>query len=839
MNGTSAWALGWRSLWRDLRAGELKLLLLAVALAVAALTAVAFLAERIQGGLQRDARQLLGGDAVLAADTPLAPEYARMARAQGLRAATTVVFPTMARADETRGGQTRLVALKAVEPGYPLRGTLGVARAPDGPPQALAQGPSAGSAWVDAGVLDALGLAVGDDLLLGNARLRIDRILVTEPDRGSGFLNFAPRVMIASADLLDTGLVQPASRLTFRLAVAGEDAAVARWLAEVKPRVEAPASRGLRLETLEVGRPEMRQTLDRAEKFLRLVALLSALLSAVAVALAARSFAGSRLDACAMLRVLGLSQRRMAGAYVLEFTVAGLAAGLVGVLLGYAVHFIFVALLGGLVDAALPQPGIWPVLLGLGTALTLLIAFGLPPVLQLAQVPALRVIRREAGSLKPASLGVMALGAIGFAGLLLVVSADFTLGLAAVGGFAGAVALFALAAWACLKLIARLPLERLPQWLGLALRQLAARPAMAVVQVSALSVGLLALVLLVLLRTDLIDSWRSATPPDAADRFVINIQPDQADGVRAALASAGVARYDWFPMVRGRLVAINGQDIDPAALATDRARRMVDREFNLSHAARQPAHNLVPQGRWQEGEQGAVSVEESVMSTLSLKLGDRLRFDIAGQPVESVIRSVRKVDWGSMRANFYVMYPVDQLDGVPLTYLAAFKTPPAPGFERELQRDFPNLTQVDMRATVAQVQKVLDQVIRAVEFLFGFTLAAGLVVLLAALSASREERVRELAVMRALGASAALLRRMQRAEVAGLGLLAGTLAALAALGIAAWLALKVFEFEPSLSPLTPLLGALSGALLALGASAVTLRGLLARPVVESLRQSAE
>ncbi len=833
-------SLGWRTLWRDLRAGELRLLIVAVTLAVAALTSVGFFADRLQRGLERDALQLLGGDAVVVSDNPTPAAFTERARALGLRSVTTLGFPTMGRADDAQGGASRLVALKSVEAGYPLRGRLQVAPAPGAAGQATEEIPARGEAWVDAPLLEALGLAMGDPLLLGDAQLRIARIITLEPDRGAGFMSFAPRVMVNAADLPATGLVQPASRLTYRFAVAGEARAVQQfsdWAAETLKR---PEVHGVRLESLDTGRPEMRQTLDRAQKFLNLVALLAALLSAVAVALAARGFASQHLDGAALLRVLGQSQRTIAGGYVVEFGLVGLFASALGVLLGFAVHFAFVALLAGLVETALPAPGPWPVAFGLGMGLTLMFAFGLPPVLQLAQVPPLRVIRRDLGGLKPASALVLGVGVAGFAALLLAVSSDLKLGLIAVGGFAGAVLLFAGLAWLAVKLLRRSVNEATaPRWLVLATRQISARPVYAVVQVSSLAVGLLALVLLVLLRTDLIGSWQKATPPDAPNRFVINVMPEQADAFQQALRGAGVSRYDWYPMIRGRLVAINGRDVGMDDYTEDRAKRLVDREFNLSNAAQAPGHNQITAGTWTPGAAGEVSVEEGIAETLGLKLGDTLRFDIGGIPSEARITSLRKVDWGSLRANFFVMYTVDQLADLPATYLAAYRAPSTPGFDNALVREFPNITNVDMSATLAQVQGVLGQVIRAVEFLFGFTLAAGLVVLFAAVTATREERAREFAIMRAVGAQARLLRQVQRAELAGVGLLAGFLASFVAVAVGWALARYVFDFAWTATPWVPLAGALAGAVLALAAGWWGLREVLRRPVVDTLRRAAD
>jgi putative ABC transport system permease protein len=386
---------------------------------------------------------------------------------------------------------------------------------------------------------------------------------------------------------------------------------------------------------------------------------------------------------------------------------------------------------------------------------------------------------------------------------------------------------------------AAVPESRAPRWLVLATRQVAARPAFAVLQVSALGVGLLALALLVLLRTDLIASWRAATPADAPNRFVINLQPDQADVFRARLAEAGVQRFDWYPMIRGRLVSINGQPVNGEAYAEERARRLVEREFNLSHQEAPPPHNTVVGGAWTPEEADAFSVEEGLMQTLKLKLGDRLGFDMAGIVREGRISSVRRVDWGSMRVNFFVMFPVSTIEGVPVSYISAFRAPDVKGFDNALVRDFPNITNIDVSASIAQVQQVLDQVIRAVEFLFAFTLATGLVVLFAAVSATREARAREYAVMRALGAGAKLLSRVQRAELLGVGALAGLLASVAAVVVGAVLARQVFEFTWNASPLVPAIGTVAGALLALAAGWFGLREVLRRPVVDTLRRAAE
>ncbi len=837
------WRLALRQVWRDFAAGELRLLLWAVVLAVGALTSVGFFADRMRAGLVRDAAQLLGGDAVVLSDHEIPAEFFQAARERGLVESRSVAFQSMARADAAHGGAAKLAAVKAVDARYPVRGAIEIRASASGPAEAAHAGPPRGGAWLDASLAAALGLNVGDRVALGDAQLRVDALIQAEPDRGTGFSAFAPRLMIGLDDLAATGLVQPSSRVTWRLAVGaevGREASAAAFAEWARARIRSAGLRGVRLETLQSGRPEMQQTLDRAQQFLSLVALLTALLAAVAVAVAARDFAQRHLDDCAMLRVLGQTQARIAAVHALEFLVLGVAASALGIALGFAIHLGFIALLARWLPAGLPWPGAAPGLIGLGVGLTLLLGFGLPPVLQLARVPPLRVLRRDVGAPKAASAGVLAGGLLGFAVLMVAAARDVRLGLYSVGGFAAAALVFGLVAWLAVRVLRRaVPEARAPRWLVLATRAIAGRPAFAVLQVSSMAVGLLALWVLILLRTDLVDSWRAATPPDAPDRFVINIQPDQADAYRAALKAAGVRGDDWFPMIRGRLLTINGAPAAPRYENDPDALRMVEREFNLSHRLELPDGNKIVAGRWIPGEADGASMEEGLAKTLGVKLGDRLVFSVAGQSVASRITSLRKVDWGSMRVNFFVLFPRADLGDVPLSYISAFKAPSRPGFDNRLAAAFPNLTEFDVSAALAQVQGVLDQVVHAVELLFAFALVAGLVVLTATVSATREARAREFAVMRAVGASAALLARVQRAELLGVGALAGFLASSAALAVGWLLAARVFEFHWNPPWWVPLAGAASGAALALLAGLPSLREVLSRPVMETLRRAAQ
>ena len=839
----SVWRLAGRQVWRDFIAGELRLLLWAVVLAVGALSAVGLFADRMRAGLVRDAAQLLGGDAIVLGDKPLAPAFTQAAVERGLVVGQAVNFPSMARAAAAQGGAAKLAAVKAVDASYPLRGNIDVRFGESAPVQSLKHGPAAGTVWIDPSLAGALGLKVGDPVELGDSTLRIAALILIEPDRGTGFAALAPRIMLAVGDLPATGLVQPSSRVTWRLAVGAKngDEKIAQDYADwAKAKIKTDGLRGVRVENLASGRPEMTQTVDRAQQFLSLVALLTALLSAVAVAVAARDFAQRHLDDCAMLRVLGQTQNRIAAVHAIEFFGLGIVASVLGLGLGFVIHLGFVALLTGWLPNGLPWPGPLPALLGVGVGLVLLMGFGLPPVLQLARVPPLRVLRRDVGNPKVASLGVLAGAFLGFSTLMIVAARDVKLGLISLGGFAAAALLFALVAWLAVKALRRfVPESRAPRWLVLATRAIAARPAFAVLQVASMSIGLMALWVLVLLRTDLIDSWRAATPPDAPNRFVVNVQPDQAEAYRVMLKTAGVHGDDWFPMIRGRLVTINDEPVGKRYKADSDPSNMIQRELNLSNSAQLQDKVKIIAGKWVADEPDGLSVEEGLAKTLGLKLGDKMVFDVGGQLVSGHITTLRKVDWGSMRVNFFVMFPRADMGELPVSYISAFRAPAAPGFDNKLAAQFPNVTAIDVSATIAQVQGVLDQVIHAVELLFAFALVAGLVVLVATVSATREARAREFAVMRAVGASGTLLGRVQRVELAGVGALAGLLASCAAVAVGWSLATWVFEFHWNPPWWVPFGGAASGAVLALGAGWWSLHEVLARPVMETLRRAAQ
>ncbi|MFL6707315.1 MAG: ABC transporter permease [Massilia sp.] len=831
---------------RDWRAGELRFLLIALIVAVASLSAVGFFIDRMRSSLSRDAHQLLGADLLVNADQPLRPEWQAEAARRGLIVAETVTFPSMAQAGQGEQSMAQLSSVKAVSERYPLRGQLKISsnlnEAAEGRGEKTAGTPAPGTVWVDPNVLSGLKTQIGATLQLGDKNFTIARLIAAEPDRGPSFANFAPRVMLAMSDLAATGLVDNGSRVTYRMLLAAPSnndmAPISAYESWLKARIAADNVKGVRIESLENGRPEMRATLERADRFLSLVGLLSAMLAAVAVAMAARRFMLRHLDACAMLRCLGLSQNQVSAMYLIEFLLVGLAGSVLGVLVGFAAHFVLLQLIGNFITTDLPPVSALPALQGIATGMLLLIGFALPPVLQLRNVPHNRVLRREQAPPRAMALATYALGVIAFVALLLWQAGDRQLALITALGFLGGFAVFALAGWLGLAALRRMRSAVDSQAWRFALNALQRRPGATIVQVVSLALGLMALLLLTVVRGDLTAAWERATPPDAPNRFIINIQPDQRDTVAARLAAAKVDEAVLYPMIRGRLTAVNGVAITAATYPAEDARRLSEREFNLSTMKTPQESNQIIAGRWFADTPGQpeASVEQGIAKTLGLKLGDTMRFDIAGQIVEAKVTSLRKLEWGSMRANFFVIINPEAMKATPQTLMTAFHLPPGSlSLTNALTREFPNLTVIDVSSIINQLQEVLGQVVTAVEFLFLFTLVSGVLVLYAALMGSQDERTREAGLLRALGATRKQLSQAQWIEFALVGGLSGFLAACGAAALGWALATYQFKFAWTFSPVVFMAGIAVGVACAIGGGWLGLRNVLRQPPLATLR----
>jgi len=796
-----------RGLRRDLRSSELAWLFVALTLSVAALSSVSFLADRMQRAFQFDARQLLAADVLIAGDRPIPERFIVEAQARHLQIAQTVVFPSMA----TVGSQSKLSSLKAVSSSYPLRGQLQVddshhqadSTKSDQAGKPITAGPSKGMVWVDPAMLNSLHAKVGDQIILGDQRFTIDAILLRELDRGAGFMNFAPRVMMSLDDLPATGLIGFGSRVTYRLLLAGPDENIASYHKWVESYIESEDLRGFRIETLENAQPIMRKTLERAERFLSLIALLTAMVAAVAIALSARRYVIKQADVCAVLKCFGASQISILKRQVKTLVAIGIAAAVLGSLIGYGVQQILLGLLGNLILANLPAISLWPVLWSALFAWFLLIGFAGPPLFSLIKVSPIRLVRKEFEGVSVAAIWVAIFGIATCSALIVIAARDWKLAAWVGLSFGAAVAVFALLAWGILKLLGRIVPKSFA--LRFSLRMQARRSGFAVMQITALGIALMALLMILLLRQDLLSTWRGNIPADAPNRFMINVQADQKLGIAQTLLAAGLAKPDFYPMVRGRLIDINGHNITPNDYVEDNARRLVDREFNLSYTSQLPPGNRITDGQWIQGSAPQISLETGIAKTLKLKLGDQLSFEVAGEKVTAPITSLRKLDWGSMRVNFFVIMPPDLLKGLPQSWITSYYQPPdIQNLDFELTQAYPNLTVVDVAVSLAQIQEVLDRLSMALGVLFAFTIAAAILVLMAAIAATQDERFRNAALLKAVGASQKVLGGIAAAELSVIGLVAGSLAGLAA-GIAAW-ALGRFVLEIEFNAFAQALG---------------------------------
>jgi putative ABC transport system permease protein len=826
--------------WRDLRSGAMTLMLAAIVISVAAIVSVGVLANRVESALFADARGSLGADRLLVSDRSLPEAWIQAAKAQGLRMVQGSQFPSMVVAK----GRNQLVSVKSVEKGYPLRGNLQV-RGPEG----LRLNPDipAGEVFVDDSLVGRLGLALGDSIQLGGRSYRIGGIVEFEPDRGMNFVNISPRILMRHDELLASSLLGPGSRVRFRLWLGSNDA---KALEAFDRSIEGSIQAGQRFETMENARPELRDALDRATSFLALAAMVSVLTASSAMALSGRRLGLLYTQRLAVMKAMGAT-RRLLLSYWLGLLVAMVfVAWLLGTAAGLFLQGIGSHVLNELFGSSLGLSGFFawlPVLQALVLSLGMTLLFVGPAVWKALRAPvweSLRPSDSHAASLRSQGmLGRMSLVSLGLLSMTLLLwmgSGNLELATYTAAGLSVFGLLLFAILWVGFRVAATglATVPRLGWTLSSLQRILSRRGTGLIVQVLGLCLALSALLLLAFLRQDLLQAWGRSLPQDAPNRFLLNIQPGQEKQVGAILESSGIEQVAFYPMVRGRLVSINDKAVGPDDFQEQRAQRLLDRELNLSYGS-VPSYNVLREGRALAPQANEVSVESGIARTLGIKLGDRLGFDISGEPAWAEVTSLRDLRWDSMQVNFFMILSPAVLQDMPKTFITSFYLPSLPqatGLNQALTSRFPGLSLIDLDAMISQVRRMLEQVIGAVQALFMFSLASGVLVLWAALLASRDERVREATLLRALGAPRARLVTRQAAELLLVGAVAGFAAGLVAQLLGSLLAEQIFDLPVPFRLTWPLVGALVGSLVSLGAGWIALRQVLSTPPILAFRR---
>jgi putative ABC transport system permease protein len=807
------WRLAARSLKRDLRAADVQALFVALVLAVAASTMIAFFLDRLERGLERQAGQMLGGDLVLEQRDPFPEELRNTLEQAGFTLSDQVDLVSMI----SQGERFQPASLKAVDDVYPHYGVSHVDRG-SGVEQ-IASGPPAGEAWADPRLAELIEIEIGDRVQVGQTELTISGIIEREADQSAGFGNFNPRLMLNTADLEATGLVQPGSRIEFELLAAGPPAA----LDQVQGLLAQLRRDGVDVRDVRVDRPQLGNALQRAESYLGLAGLAAVLLAGVAVAMSTRRYVERHLDTAALLRCFGASQYQLVTIFSLQLIGLALMASLIGALLGLVGQAVLLWLLTSFLPMTLPPPGIMPLWLGIFTALAVLVGFAGPTLLRIKQVSALKVLRRELDPLPPAAWLVVGVASIVFGGLLWLYSGSFPLALALLVGGSALLALL----WGVSSLLLNGLLRAVQRLKGggewvqafrLGGRQLARRKQAGLGQLLAFSVTFFAMAMIVLVRGDLLTTWQDQLPEDTPNYFAINIQPGERDAFEQAVAPRVDTQSTLYPMVRGRITEINGQAPRDAVPADARGDNSLRRELNLTWQSELPEGNQVVAGQWftpasepegwmsevdatpsSNSETVPISVEDGLAERLGLGLGDEITFAVGSDSIKTRIESLRSLNWDSFNPNFFVIFPPGVLESFGHSFITAFHLPnEEQGLVRELVSDFPGVSLLNVDAILGQVRDVLTQVTRAVELVLILVLLAGVSVLYAALTASRPVRAHESGLLRVFGAGNRMISRVQGAEYALLGFASGLLGAVLAELATAALYLYWLDLTPRL-----------------------------------------
>jgi len=778
------------SLWR---AGALRVLVFSLVLAVAAITAVSFFTQRIDTALNQQGGLLLGADLVLSANHALPANFEQRATTLGLASVLSYEFPSMV----VFGNSSQLVEVKAVGQGFPLRGDLTIGATTNEVGQVVKAIPKLGQVWVEPRLAHLLNLQVGSEVEVGERKFSVSAILLHEPSRGGDMFSFAPRLMMNAADLASTKLLQYGSRAKFQLLLAGTPEKVNQYIRLAQPELR----RGEKIQDLRNARPEIKLALEKAQQFLGLSSMVSVILAMVAMLLSSMPYIKQSLDSFALMRCFGATQNTVMQLLGIQTLLIAFFSALIGIALGFMAQLGLAQLAGSLFVEALPPAGLMPMLVGMVASIAMMFAVVLPHVWQMRNLSAMNILRRET-LMQPLSVQLKFLpAALTMSAMVFWQAQDFKIALATIGAILLLCFLVIACAygfvWLTPRLLTLSPKSPTLNAVKLGVLGLKRRFAISTIQMIGFSMGLMVLILLALIRGDLIHNWQASLPVDAPNRFVINIQPAQIDGMHQFFAQQHIKNAALFPMVKARLMRKNGIAVNPEEFDDERARHLADREFNLSWAAQMQSDNQLMSGRWwKKSDEGKpyISLEQDLAKTLGIQLGDKLEFEIAASPIVLTVTSLRKVEWDSMRANFFAVTPPGVLERFNPNYISSFHLPlRADGPLNQLLREYPNLTIIDVAALMQQVRGIMQKMSSTVQYVFAFSLIAGSAVLYAALVATHEERILDATLLRVFGASRRQVAIAYIAEFSCIGLIAALVAVIAANLLAYYMSAHIFN----------------------------------------------
>jgi putative ABC transport system permease protein len=800
-------ALALKLVRRDWKSGELNILGAALIIAVAATTAVSLFGHRLTRTMETQAAEFLAADLVVSSHEAYAEEWFRKSQEMGLTHARTVEFPSVL----VENNELLLTGAKAVSDAYPLRGTVKTTVGDLAAETAALEAPQPGTAWVDSRVLNSLKLDLNDSITLGEKTLMVARIITHEPDRRGDMYSLSPRVMFNLADLDATGVIQPGSNAHYYALFAGDPVKILAFKQWLKPLLHP----GQQLVDIHEDRPELGNALSRAERYLGLSSIVIVLIAGVAIAMSARRYTERHYDLTALLKCMGAKERDVLLIHLMQYLVIGITASFAGCALGYMAQEGVAWWLKGILPHALVPPAWYAPLFGVAAGLFVLLGFALPPVLRLKRLPPLRVLRRDLSPMPSSAWTVYGLALATLGLLVWRYTGDGRMTAIVLGIALSALAAAGLCVLGLLKASRRLIPHLSLSW-RFGLQNLTRRPRLGMTQILAFGLTATAMLVSLLVRTELIQEWRRQLPENAPNYFALNLFEGDLPAFRSFMAQHNIVVSDFYPVIRGRFTEVNGVDVHALAHKDSQGEGAVKRDLSLTWSEVPPTDNRLTEGEWWAGnpQPGLVSVEAKLAESLQIHRGDRLTFSIDGQQRQAVVNSLRSVRWDTMRPNFYMIFSPGTLSGFPARWLTSFYLPADKKPDLvSLAKSFPALTLLEVDQLLKQFQTILKEISLSIDFVLIFALAAGFAVLFASVRATLDERLREDALLRAMGASRNLLRKSLSVEFATLGLLSGLLAAATTEAIAWSLFSRVFDLHPrwhwEIWLLAPLVGALA------------------------------